>query len=306
MRTFAVVVNWNNPDDTVNCVRSLLSAREAPHRIIVVDNGSTDASVAVLNAQLDGLCHIIPTGKNLGYAGGLRVGADYSMANGADLIWFMNDDILVLPDTLTALLASVERNGLWCLYNPKILYHANRDRTYFAGYYQDRQTGLFCRGSSSRPSQYGADRSDLISDVIQGANFLVPVEVIRELGFMAEDFFLYYEEFDYSLRLARHGVKCICVLPAIALHKRDFFGEEHSDSPAMKRIRAYYRVRNPILLWRRNYPLARTVPWIWRHFWRQLAAIIKARGFPETVSQVRVEALWHGLIGKAGPVYRPG
>ena len=303
-KTFAVVLNWNNADDTLRCVHSLRTAKNVPDEIIVVDNGSTDSSEFILRTQLRGICHIIQTGHNLGYAGGMRIGADYCLANNADLVWFLNNDTVVLPDTLSELLASVERNGLWCMYSPRILYLSDQNRVYFAGLYLDPVTGNFGVRPLSRPLEYGGDQSDLISDVIQGASFLVPACIIRELGFMDEDYFLYYEEYDYSFRLAQHGVKCICALSAVVLHKRE--GTSCSNPLVLDRIRAYYRVRNQMLFWQRCCAPAQARRFIWRHILRQIKLLVRAKGFKDPTVWVRLVALWHGMIGESGRVYYPG
>ncbi|UCG13683.1 MAG: glycosyltransferase family 2 protein [Deltaproteobacteria bacterium] len=299
----AVVLNWNNADDTLKCVRSLRRARHVPDEIIVVDNGSTDSSESVLRTELGRECHIIQTGENLGYAGGMRVGAEYCLQHHSDLIWFMNNDTEALGETLDALLASVERNGLQCMYSPKILHSGDQESVYFSGRYLDVATGELTLDPPPHSMEYGAIESDLVSDVIQGASFIVPVQIIRELGFMDENYFLYFEEYDYSLRLARHGIKCICALSAVVLHRRE--GAQGSDQLLLDRIRTYYRIRNRILFWRRCCTPDQAKRFIRRHTLEQFRLLTRARTVNDSTAGMRLLALWHGLIGRSGRVYNP-
>jgi len=301
VKIFAVILNWNSANDTLECVDSLRAGDCVPE-CVVVDNASPDDSERVLRRRLDGVCAVVQTGENLGYAGGLRVGADYALERGADLLLFLNGDVVMQPYTLGKLAASVERNGPRCMVSPRVLYAADR-KPYFTGRYLDPVTGEVGLKRPAGPLSHGADRSDLASDVIQGTCFLMPAGLIRELGFMSEDFFLYFEEFDYSFRLAAAGVRCFCVLSALALHK--FEGARSAEGAAMARLRTYYRIRNRILLWRRRCQRAQARAFTRRLAWEQVRLFVGAGRSTDPVKWVRLQAVWHGLTGKAGRVYTP-
>src|ERR1700730_5371151 len=75
-----VVLNWNGADDTLACLASLRESTLACHAI-VVDNGSTDDSLARIEAS--GLADVvIPAGTNLGYAGGNNLGLRRALDRG--------------------------------------------------------------------------------------------------------------------------------------------------------------------------------------------------------------------------------
>lgn len=296
MRVTAIVLNWNGADRTASCVQALRSADTVPDSIIVVDNGSTDGSVAELRAQLPSACSLIENRRNLGYAGGMQQGLDHAMQEGADFFWFLNNDTIVDQETLHELLACLARQEeRQCMVSPRILGTTGPHQIYFAGRRFNRKTGNFDLCTTAE------EHSDLPSQVIQGSCFLVPAEVIREHGFMDTSYFLYMEEYDYSFRLAREGVRCVCALSAVAFH-----GMDHAEPEAdgLGPVRTYYRVRNQIRFWRRWCgPLDR-----WRLVLAQAmlqARLARIRGFRDPLSQARVKAVWHGLIGKSGCVVRP-
>ncbi|MDJ0510397.1 MAG: glycosyltransferase family 2 protein [Crocosphaera sp.] len=298
-KVFAVILNWNNAKDTINCVNSLLSSDKIPEKIVVVDNGSTDDSEVVLKKNLPTKCSFIQTGQNKGYAGGMRVGADYCLDNGADLLWFLNNDTVILPNTLSELLASIDRNGLQYLYSPRILYLSHPDKVYFGGAYFNTETGIFDTTLKSGSPQYGVTKDDLISDVIQGASFIAPAKIVDELGFMDEDLFLYWEEFDYCFRLAQHGIKFICVLSAEMLHKKE--GSPSSESFNLNKIRVYYRIRNRVIFWKRHLR-ENLKQYVKRELQQHIQWFVKRQGYKDPNIWVSLMGLWHGLIGKSGRV----
>src|SRR6185503_17494864 len=86
-----VVLNWNRPALTLECLRSLDASTRPLLDILVVDNGSTDGSQSVIEASAPDVT-VIQTGANLGYGGGNNVGIREAIRRGADLVWVLNND----------------------------------------------------------------------------------------------------------------------------------------------------------------------------------------------------------------------
>src|SRR3990172_1401868 len=101
---YIVVVNWNGWEHTVRCLDSLRLLDHPTHRVIVVDNGSTDGSLERIRA-FDPDIELIESTKNLGFAGGSNIGIRLALERGADYLWVLNNDIVVEPDTLSALVS---------------------------------------------------------------------------------------------------------------------------------------------------------------------------------------------------------
>jgi N-acetylglucosaminyl-diphospho-decaprenol L-rhamnosyltransferase len=92
----AIIVTWNSEADIARCVEALLQQRDVELEIIVVDNASSDGTLVVLNAYA-GQVQILPQARNLGYAEGNNVAAQF--ASGRHLL-FVNPDCA--PDPLCA------------------------------------------------------------------------------------------------------------------------------------------------------------------------------------------------------------
>jgi len=296
MKIFSVVLNWNNAQDTLNCVSSLLEAEREPDKIVVVDNGSTDDSVYLLKLKLPQKCHLIQAGDNLGYAGGLLVGANWCLESGAELIWFLNNDTWVLEDTLANLAEAFLRNGKDFLYSPKVLYSSDPSKVYFEGISFSYRTGRFSSLSSQQNNSF-IENLDYFSDAIHGCSFVVHSDIIRKFGFMDPEYFLYWEEYEYCFRLSKHGIQCLCVPSSIMFHKVE--GSQHVDSAGLKNIRTYYRTRNKILFWKEYVNVLFYLKFLMIFIFFEIVKMYRSRSYDKYVTL----GLLHGFLGKKGRIF---
>ena len=127
-----VVLNWNGLTDTLACLASLRRLQYTAHRVVVVDNGSTDGSTDAIrrDSANDGI-EMIEAKGNLGYAGGNNLGIRHALDRGADFILVLNNDTTVDPMLLDELLAAADRYpDAGCL-GPWIFYMHDPERLWF-------------------------------------------------------------------------------------------------------------------------------------------------------------------------------
>ena len=110
----------------------LFRSNDHHHTLLIVDNGSTDGSVARLRELFPDL-QIIETGANLGYAGGNNIGIAMALAQGAEFIWLLNNDTSVDPAALSELLSVLQMRPRAGIAGSKILYASQPDVLWFAG-----------------------------------------------------------------------------------------------------------------------------------------------------------------------------
>ena len=302
----AVVVNWNGWGDTITCLESLFALRDGPLRVVVCDNGSTDASRGELARYLAGRCrgwagapgepgylsqavandgviavHLLALPRNLGYAGGANAGIEWARQHWAPRgFWILNNDVEAHPGALRALLAahaSVPRAGI-C--GSVLLDWDPPERV-------QAVAGVYRRwlGVGWHETRLPADSAGVSVDVDYpvGASMYVDTAFLDAVGPMDPGYFLYCEEMDWAERGRQAGYRTVVALGSRLRHKEG----------ASTRSRG--GVRNKSLLSERHGVVSRLR--ITRKFWPRYLPVVWCSLFI-----VILDRLLHGETARAGLV----
>jgi len=217
-------------------------------RILVIDNGSTDGSESFLRKRFPDI-KIIQTGKNLGFAGGNNVGIRYALDQGADLVWLLNNDTIVDPECLARMVQIAAADDRVGMVGSKIYYHHAPKTIWFAGGEIDFEKGEVTRHLGKDEDDRGD--YDILRETgyITGCSILARREMIEDIGLMEEDYFLYFEDADWSLRARQKGWKLLYEPKAILWHKEGAQTEKVY-SPRF----VYYFLRNRFFFVKRFAP----------------------------------------------------
>jgi GT2 family glycosyltransferase len=216
-RVFAITLNWNKKDDTIECVESLRRLTYPNYRIIVVDNGSTDGSAQALRESFPDI-HVIENRNNLGYAIGFNRGMDYAFANGADYFLILNNDTVIHPEALTELVKTAQENRSVGFVSGKVYYFNDPQRLQTVGRLND---GLRLVGDHIGFREHDAGQYDRRAeyDFIDDIFLLVRRQVYETVGGYDKSFFLHWEETDWCARVRRTGFKIMYTPGAKLWHK---------------------------------------------------------------------------------------
>jgi GT2 family glycosyltransferase len=235
-----IVVNWNGEKFLHDCLDSLCRQTYANREIILVDNGSTDASVSYVKEKFPEV-KVVELGKNTGFTGGntegLRVGQ-------GEFIALVNNDTRADDRWLDNLLEPMLRDRKIGICASKLIIAGTEcldsagDGMTSAGVGFNRGHGANLNTHSSLEPVFAAC----------AAGALYRREMIEEIGFLDDDFFLYDEDIDLSFRAQLAGWKCVYVPDAIVHHKGNATSVRLSDT------HVYYHTRNLEFVWIKNMP----------------------------------------------------
>ena len=194
-RVTVVVLNWNGWQDTIACVASLQALTDVGYDILVVDNDSTDGSVAHITAALPGI-NVLQTGSNRGFGGGCNVGIRHALAAGTQYIWLINSDATVAPNALAAMVRVAEQNPALGAVGSVLFDAGTVDQLQLWG---GGRVNLWLGRSNHRLS---AGPIDFVS----GASMLLRRTALEDVGLFDEaSYFMYWEDTDLGFRLRNAG-----------------------------------------------------------------------------------------------------
>ena len=256
-----VIVNWNGWKDTLVCLASLAKVKKKNVRLsaVVVDNGSTNDSVAILSREFPGVT-ILETGKNLGFTGGNNFGIRYALDHGADFVWLLNNDTFVDPNVLSMIPAfddpAVGICGSKIYFAPGREFHRDRYKE------NDRGNVLWYAGgivdwANMYASHRGVDEVDRgqydtggETPFITGCSMVIRREVIDRIGLLDDRYYLYLEDLDYCLRARAAGFRLLYAPSSVLWHVN-----AGSSARPGNPLHEYYFTRNRLLLGFRYAPL---------------------------------------------------
>ena len=286
-QTAIVLLNWNGWKDTIECLQSLTLLVHPSYAVVVVDNASTDGSIAhitkwladqempgvatplvvgplLMQDQIDGfdapLAHrsvtLIQANQNGGFAAGNNLGLRIALNAQCDYMWLLNNDTTVDPHALTALEKRMGEDSKIGMVGSVLCYYDQPDIIQAVGgvqfnYWRARgkQVG---QGLSLRTADLQS-LANLPLSYIAGASMLVSKSFLENVGLMYEGYFLYFEEIDWAAR-AQPNWRLATARESLVFHKEG--GSIGTSSRATRSALAqYYLTRNGLSFFRRHKPL---------------------------------------------------
>lgn len=247
-----ILLNWNSFKDTYDCVESLKKMIHSQFHIFIIDNDSMDNSWNLLNDvfSTDSTITLIKSPENIGFAGGNNIGIKAALKMGYNYFWLLNVDTIVKEDTLSELLLALKKDNKIGITGSKILYFGT-NKIWFAGGKVNLFTGKVGHVGMGKEDIYNQFNIEKDSQYITGCSLLVQRKVLDTVGLMKEDYFLYYEETDWNIRIRKAGWKTVYVPKSVVFHKvSTSSGGEKNPSPFV----SYYTVRNAFALIKNTQP----------------------------------------------------
>lgn len=295
-----VMVNWNGSRDTRESLSSLqrLKSSGVSLETVVVDNGSTDGSVARLSAEFPRVT-ILALDKNLGFTGGNNTGIRYAMSRGAEFVWLLNNDTIADPGALSLVEAFRDAHvgiaGSKIYFAPGHEYHKDR--------YAKNELGKvfwYAGGRIDWDNMYASHRGvdevdagqyDEVTETpfVTGCSMMIRRDVVEQIGVLDDKFYLYLEDLDYGLRAKARGFRLLYYPKSVIWHVN-----AGSSGGAGNPIHDYYITRNRLLVGMRYAPVRTKAALI-----REAVRLV-TQGNPE-----KKKAVLDALFGRWGKQYEP-
>ncbi len=243
-----LVLNWNSPQDTIRCLRSIENSDYSNYQVLVVDNGSEDDSLDQLQKTFPDL-KILETGQNLGYTGGNNVGIRYSIEQGVDYIMILNNDTLVAPSMLHKLVSAAENFPQAGLVGPLIFSLESPSNLFAAGSFIDWKKGKTWHRFMFQPASGIIESLETQPvDFIAGCCMLISRTAIEKVGLLSPSYYLNYEDVDFAFKIKTAGLSVLFVPEAIIWHKISATLEK------LPLVNIYYITRNSLFFFNKCAP----------------------------------------------------
>ena len=239
---WVVIPTYNRAADLLGCLKSLIKAKIPKEQIIVVDNHSQDATVENIKEYHPEI-HLITLNDNLGASAASNIGFEYALSQKAKYVLRLDSDTIVDQNFCLPLLTRAEENPLVGVLSPKIYYFDPPDEIWFAG--ADRHRWHFGTIHGHRHEKDAPHNNQIREvDYVWGAAMLIKSEVLRKTGGFDTNFFVYYEEADFCLRVQELDYKLLYVPDSHIWHK--------VGSSANNQWTAFHWNRSKMLLYRKH------------------------------------------------------
>ena len=219
-----VILNWNVRDLLQQCLKSLTTAHDPfSTEVIVVDNASSDDSVAMMRAEFPDVRLVVNT-TNRGYAGGNNDGIAAATRR---YVLILNPDTQAVGDALSTLATYADAHPDVGVVAPQLL-NADGSVQSSRRRFPTLMTALF-ESTWLQPiaprgvlrDYYVLDRADDETQEVDwavGACLLVRRQVIQQVGALDEEFFMYSEEMDWCRRIQQAGWRIVYLPQAQVIH----------------------------------------------------------------------------------------
>lgn len=285
MKISIVTINYNSSENTIKLLETLKNQTDKNFEVFVIDNNSKDVGQLLDYKTSEINIIFIKNDKNLGFSGGNNVGIKKALENGADWVFLLNNDTLPeshLIERLRTNLEGKEGGILGLALNEGSM-------TAFAGrieWLKPTLEHVYHQVNINSPQVYAI-----------GGAMLVHKSVFDKIGFLDENYFLYFEDADFRQKVKKAGIS-ISFLPKIRIPHSVSASTKKLGSPLLLR----YHYRNALYFNLKNGPFPVKIlvwPWSWLIIVKQIIKVIVGKNREQSLAILKGVNDWRaGRMGK--------
>ncbi len=237
----AIIVNWNGKRMLADCLDALHRQTRPADEILVVDNGSSDGSQALIRERYPDV-RLVELDDNRGFSIANNIGIQQARG---DYVALLNNDMLPEPEWMARMVAALDAQPSLGSCASKILFYDRRDTIDSAGISVVANGGGAARGMQERDGEPFQHPSPVFGACAGAA--LYRMAMLRDIGLFDEDLYIYFEDVDLAFRAQLAGYDCLYVPEAVAYH-------HHGASSGRFGKKEYYLARNSLLVIAKDMP----------------------------------------------------
>lgn len=228
-----VLVNYFGAIDTIECVRSLKNTN-LDLQIIIIDNSNDKSEFEMIRGNCSDIT-LIACKDNYGFAKANNIGINYAIGQGTEYVLILNNDTIVDTNMISELLINCNSNEILV---PKMLFYDDPTRIWYGGGEINKMTGnIYVQHYNENDNFCDFSRYCTFAT---GCCMLIPVSVIREMGYVFnENYFMYCEDTEFCIRAIKNNVKIKYIPTAKLWHK-----VSSSSGGINSKLSIYYTSRN--------------------------------------------------------------
>ena len=236
-----ILINYNNTEDTIECVNSLYHSGIQTESILIIDNGSKNDSISILKKNYSSI-ELITNKQNIGFSAANNIGIKKAITNDFTYVILLNNDTIVTPNAISELISVMDKFEDVPLGTGQIRMYPEENKIWYAGGKLINWRGLAVHlHLNKNAEEIKLPLAPQYVTFISGCYLCIRVSAIEKLGLLDERFFIYLEDIEYSARAVKKGFKLLYVPTSVIFHK--WRGETK-----LKNKSLYYAVRNRNLL----------------------------------------------------------
>lgn len=249
-KVFIVILNYNGGNLIKKCLASVFKNDYPNFEVVVVDNHSTDGSLEMAKSNFS-KANFIKNEENLGFATGNNIGIRFSLERMADYVCLLNNDAEVEKDFIIKLIEVMEKpvsneEKKIGIASP-VIFNGETKQVWFS---KGKIDWLTMKATHSKKIE---TKDFYESEFITGCAMMVKADVFNEIGLLDEDFFLYWEDVDFSYRARKANFRTVVVTASWAYHFEK--SENNVES------KTYWLVVSGLIFFQKNAPFL-LKPWL--------------------------------------------
>ena len=284
-----VILAFNNLEDTLECLSSVLAVNYPRLQVILVDNGSSDNTPQEVRNRFPAV-QVIENGSNLGVPAGYNVGFVHALRSGADYVLMLNNDTVIAPDLITKLIYWAEQQPKAGILMPQVFFYgSNTEAWSTGGRYRAFPPAILMTDNTP-----GAKDKLRLIEYAPSCGILIKRQVFESAGLFDPGYLFMFDDWDFSERVRACGFEIWYIPEARMWHKvsrttqgprSPFFWKTYAASC----VRFYRRHGRPVwisLPTHMGYIIFREMVWkrqwkYWPDFWQGIK-----EGFQKSLSAI--------------------